>query len=131
MIGDEVVVNNARLEMRWTVRYNITKVECLEINTHMNRPGIRGCDFKEMSIHKRNTALYDSEDDTSVGTTICHSRISPFSRTDQYILRVNRSIKRKSKTRSLSFNSNKVSIEDAFTKHLKLLQMFWPGNWRE
>ena len=40
MIGDEVVINNDRLETKWTVRDNITKIECPEINTHINRPGV-------------------------------------------------------------------------------------------
>ena len=76
MIGDEAVVKNVRVETKWKVRGNITKGECPEINTHMNRPGVRGFEFKGMSVSRQKTAMYESEDKTNFDTTVCHSRIS-------------------------------------------------------
>ena len=128
MIGDEVVVKNGRLETKWTVRDNITKEECPEINTHMNNPGVRGFNFKDMMVSTRkarDNEASNSDDDT----TIWHPRISPFCQKKEQSRREKRGKKRKA-PRPLSFNGNEVSIEDAFTKHLKLFQMFWPGNWR-
>ena len=84
MIGDERVVKNARLETKWTVRDDITKVECPEIDTHVNRPGVQGFDFKEVSVSRCKIALYELEDEKSIDTTLWHSRMSLLSQTDQH-----------------------------------------------
>ena len=126
MIGDEVVVKNGRLETKWTVRDNITIAECLEINTHMNRPGVRGFDFKDMSVSTRKGRQDDSEDNTNDDSTVWHPRISPFNEKKEQTRREKKKKKRKRAPRALSFNSNDVRIEDALTKHLTLFQMFWP-----
>ena len=52
------------------MRDNITKEECPEINTHMNRPRVQGFDFKEISVSRWKTALYESEEEVSVDTAI-------------------------------------------------------------
>ena len=39
-IDDDVVVNNGRLATKWIVRDDVTRDECPNINTLMNRPGV-------------------------------------------------------------------------------------------
>ena len=95
----------------------------------MNQPGVRDFDFKDMPVSTcktRDDKTHISDDDT----TIWCPRISPFSQKKEESRRDKKGKKRKA-PRRLAFNCNKVSTEDASTKHLKLFQIFWPGNWRD
>ena len=95
MIGDKLVVKNGTLETKWIVQDNGTIAEYLEINTHMNKPGVWGCNFKNVSVRIRKSMQDESEGKITDDKTIWHPIISPFSQMKEQTRQENRDKKRK------------------------------------
>ena len=130
MIGREIVVRNGGdLLTIWKVRDNVTEEECPDMDIYTQDAGLKGFNLKKMVISPSrssnrayNNASSSSEEDDATGY---HSRISPLDKDK---------VRKHAKKRKRENIDPKINIDEeaeASAKHLKLLQLLYPGDWRD
>lgn len=130
MIGNEVVVRNGGdLKTTWKIRDNVTEEEAPNMDIHTKNAGLKGFNFKHMVIspsgsssRSYNNASSSSDEDDETGY---HTRISPLDKDK---------VRKHAKKRKRENRDPKINVEDeaqSSAKHLKLLQLLYPGNWRD